>query len=107
MIKEFDNVVKSEELQNEVAQGAVLVDFFSKTCGPCKMLAFVLKDIDKTMGDDVKIVKVPFEENPELVKSYNVEGYPTIIMMKDGKEVSRKAGLQQKPVIVNMIKEAL
>ena len=107
MIKEFESIVTKEELQNEIAAGVVMIDFFSKTCGPCKMLAFILKDIDKTMGEQVKFVKIPFEDNPDLVKEYGVEGYPTIIMMKDGKELSRKAGLQQKPTIVNMINEAL
>ena len=107
MIKEYDGAVSAEELKQETSDGVVLVDFFSKTCGPCKMLSFVLKDIDKELGEQMKIVKVPFEENPELVKENGVEGYPTIILRKNGAEVARKAGLQQKPVIVNMIKEAL
>jgi thioredoxin 1 len=103
MIKEL---VK-EEFNNDLAEGAVLVDFYSKTCGPCKMLAFILKDIDSKLGDKVKIIKVDFEENPDLIEKYNVEGYPTLIMFKDGKEVSRKSGLQQKPVISKMIEEAI
>jgi thioredoxin 1 len=103
MIKEL---VK-EEFNNDLAKGAVLVDFYSKTCGPCKMLAFILKDIDSKLGDKVKIIKVDFEENPDLIEKYNVEGYPTLIMFKDGKEVSRKSGLQQKPVISKMIEEAI
>ena len=103
MIKEL---VK-EEFAADLAEGAVLVDFYSKTCGPCKMLSFILKDIDKTFGDKVKIIKVDFEENPDLIEKYNVEGYPTLVMFKDGKEISRKAGLQQKPVITKMIEEAI
>ncbi|HHT51028.1 MAG TPA: conjugal transfer protein TraF [Eubacteriaceae bacterium] len=103
MIKEL---VK-EDFATDLAQGAVLVDFYSKTCGPCKMLSFILKDIDKTYGEKVKIIKVDFEENPDLIEEHDVEGYPTLIMFKDGKELSRKAGLQQKPVIINMIEEAL
>lgn len=103
MIKEL---VK-EDFATDLAQGAVLVDFYSKTCGPCKMLSFILKDIDKTYGEKVKIIKVDFEENPDLIEKYNVEGYPTLIMFKDGKEVSRKSGLQQKPVISKMIEEAI
>mgnify|MGYP001077184421 FL=1 len=103
MIKEL---VK-EDFATDLAQGAGLVDFYSKTCGPCKMLSFILKDIDKTYGEKVKIIKVDFEENPDLIEEHDVEGYPTLIMFKDGKELSRKAGLQQKPVIINMIEEAL
>ena len=103
MIKEL---VK-EEFTADLSEGSVLVDFYSKTCGPCKMLAFILKDIDKNLGEKVKIIKVDFEENPDLIEEHKVEGYPTLIAFKDGKEVSRKSGLQQKPVIIKMIEEVL
>ncbi|MRI82770.1 thioredoxin [Aerococcaceae bacterium DSM 109653] len=96
-----------EEFEQDIAEGSVLLDFYSKTCGPCKMLAFVLQDVEKQFGDDVKIIKIDFEENPDLIEKYNVEGYPTLIMFKDGVELSRKAGLQQKPVIIKMIEESL
>ena len=107
MIKEFPGTVTHAELDPEIASGAVLLDFFSRTCGPCKMLAFVLQNIDKSLGEKVKFVKIPFEDNKDLVTEYGVEGYPTIVMLKDGKEVGRKAGLQQQPVIVSLINEAL
>ena len=103
MIKEL---VK-EEFTADLSQGSVLVDFYSKTCGPCKMLSFILKDIDKNLGEKAKIIKVDFEENPYLIEEYKVEGYPTLIAFKDGKEISRKSGLQQKPVIIKMIEEVL
>ena len=103
MIKEL---VK-EEFTADLTEGSVLVDFYSKTCGPCKMLAFILNDIDKRFGEKVKIIKVDFEENPDLIEEHNVEGYPTLVAFKDGKEVSRKSGLQQKPVIIKMIEEVL
>lgn len=103
MIKELVR----EELSADLAQEAVLLDFYSKTCGPCKMLSFILNDIDKKYGGQVKIIKIDFEENPELIEAHKIEGYPTLVMFKDGQELSRKAGLQQKPVIIKMIEEAL
>lgn len=103
MIKEFVR----EEFTEDRKEGAVLLDFYSKTCGPCKMLAFLLKDIDGQLKDQVKIIKIDFEENKDLIEEYKVEGYPTLVMLKDGVEVSRKSGLQQKPVIVRMMEEVL
>ena len=47
MLKE----VTEKEFRELVNQGLVLADFFSSTCGPCKMLSFVLADVDKTCGD--------------------------------------------------------
>ncbi|MDI9470090.1 MAG: thioredoxin domain-containing protein [Bacillota bacterium] len=104
MIKEL--LVK-EELPKDLEQGAVILEFYSKTCGPCKMLGFILKDMDKTYGDKIKIITVDFEANPDLVAQYKIEGYPTMIMFKDGQELSRKTGLQPKPVIAKMIEEAI
>ncbi|WP_243342662.1 thioredoxin family protein [Anaerococcus sp. AGMB09787] len=102
MIREYEG----GDFKDLIAEGVSLVDFYSKTCGPCKMLSFVLNDISKN-NEGLNIVKVDFEANPDLIKEYNVEGYPTIVLFKDGQEVNRRGGLQQKPVIENMIKEAL
>jgi thioredoxin 1 len=80
----------------------MLVEFYSKTCGPCKMLAFVLKDIDK-MKPDFKIYTIDFDENQELKERLGVKGFPTMLFMKDGTEVGRLEGLQQKPAIIKQI----
>ena len=85
--------------------GLVLADFFSATCGPCKMLAFVLKDVEKAYGDALKILKVNFDENKDLTAEYGVTGYPTMILLKDGEELKRMSGLQQKTAILKMIDE--
>lgn len=103
MLKE----VESTEFNELVGNGLVLVDFFSITCGPCKMLAFVLNDVEKALGDKVTILKLDFDKNKELVDQYEVKGYPTLILLKDGQEVKRMQGLQQKPAIIKMIEENL
>ncbi len=103
MIKE----VNAEEFKAEDMGGLVLADFYSSTCGPCKMMAFVLRDVDKELGDQVKILKVNFDENRDFVAEKGVTGYPTLVLYKDGEEVQRLGGLQQKPVVLNMIKKNL
>lgn len=103
MLKE----IVSAEFEELAMEGAVLVDFFSTTCGPCKMLSFVLGDVEKTMGDKIKILKVDFDKNKDLTAKYEVKGYPTLILLKDGAEVKRMTGLQQKPAIVKALEEIL
>lgn len=103
MLKE----VMSAEFETLANEGVVLVDFFSTTCGPCKMLSFVLNDVEKTLGDQVKILKVNFDENKDLTAKYEVKGYPTIIILKDGVEVKRMQGLQQKPALIKALQEQL
>ncbi|MFV0438576.1 MAG: thioredoxin family protein [Desulfopila sp.] len=83
-----------------------LVEFYSKTCGPCKMLSFVLKDINK-QKPDFPIYTIDFDENRELKEHLGVKGFPTMLFMKDGKEVSRLEGLKQKPAIIKAIDELL
>ena len=102
MVKE----VQKEEFEQLVNQGLVLVDFFSSTCGPCKMLSFVLNDVDRPCGGKATILKVDFDKNQDLVEQYGVSGYPTLILMRDGTELKRVSGLQQKPFIIKMIEEA-
>ena len=101
MIKEVNRV----EFKELTGKGLVLADFFSTTCGPCKMLAFVLKDVEKEFGDDLTILKVDFDQNKDLTEEYGVTGYPTLVLLKDGAEAGRLQGLQQKPVIVKMIQD--
>ena len=101
MIKE----VNSAEFKELAGQGLVLADFFSTTCGPCKMLSFVLKDVEKEVGDDLTILKVDFDQNKDLTAEYGVTGYPTLVLLKDGAEVGRLQGLQQKPVIIKLVKD--
>lgn len=103
MLKE----VQTAEFNELVGEGVVLADFFSTTCGPCKMLGFVLNDVEKTLGDKVKILKVDFDKNKDLIEKYEVKGYPTIIILKDGVEVKRLTGLQQKPALIKAVEEQL
>lgn len=97
--------VTEEEFRQLSGEGLVLADFYSTTCGPCKMLAFVLADVEKTCGDKVNILKLDFDKCRDLVEEYKVAGYPTLILMKDGKEVKRLSGLQQKPALIKLIEE--
>lgn len=103
MLKE----VETQEFNELYGEGVVLVDFFSTTCGPCKMLSFVLNDVEKVLGDKVKILKVDFDKNKDLIVQFEVKGYPTLILFKDGNEVKRMQGLQQKPAIIKAIEEQL
>ena len=98
MIKE----VNTAEFKELMPQMLTLADFYSPTCGPCKMLAFVLNDVDKNC-EGIQILKINFDTNPDLLEEYGVTGYPTLILFKDGVEVDRKAGLQQKPALIKMI----
>ncbi len=70
----------------------VLVDFWAEWCGPCKQLAPVLSSVAESMGDDVKVVKVNIDENPETPTKYGVRGIPTLMVFKNGELADTKVG---------------
>ena len=92
---------KFSELINQ--DTPVLVDFFAEWCGPCKMLAPVLKEVKDSLGDGVSIIKIDVDKNQALAAKFQVRGVPTMILFKRGKQVWRQSGLLQKDEIINII----
>ncbi|SEQ35503.1 thioredoxin [Hyunsoonleella jejuensis] len=85
----------------------VLIDFYADWCGPCKMLAPILKDVKKELGDNIKIIKIDVDKNQPLAAVYQVRGVPTMLLFKNGKQVWRQSGVLQKHEIINIIKSNL
>jgi len=95
--------VTDQNFSEETAEGLVLVDFWAPWCGPCKMIAPVLEEIDGEMGEKVKIVKLNVDENQETAGKYGVMSIPTLLLMKDGNIVDQVIGFQPKEALVNVI----
>ena len=96
------SVVNFEEevLENE---GTVLLDFWADWCGPCMMLAPVLHEFAEE-NNGITVGKVNVDEAPELAQAYGVASIPTLVVVKNGKEVNRSVGVIPKSKIEELVK---
>ena len=102
MIVHVDNL---NEFNEKIATGRVLVDFFATWCGPCKMLAPILEDIDaKGEAGELLIVKVDVDEAGEIAMNFGIQSIPTLILFQDGKVLNRALGYMPKPQLLNFLK---
>lgn len=92
-----------QNFSQETSEGLVLADFWAEWCGPCKMIAPVLEEIDSEMEDKVKIVKLDVDENQETAGQFGVMSIPTLIFFKDGEVVDKVIGYQPKEALVEVI----
>ncbi len=97
-------IVKTNEFDDVVKEGVTLVDFYADWCGPCKMIAPILKDLSTTLDENTQIVKVNVDEEGDLAQRFDVMSIPTLILFKDGQPVGRKTGFLPKPEIEKFIK---
>jgi len=79
-----------------VAAGTVLVDFWAPWCGPCRMMGPALHELAAEAGGDVTVAKVNVDDAPHLAARFRVQAIPLIVVLRDGREVTRLVGLQSK-----------
>ncbi|MEE3450733.1 MAG: thioredoxin family protein [Acutalibacteraceae bacterium] len=98
--------VNSENFDKEVLQSKlpVLVDFYSDSCVPCKMIAPILCQIESENSDTLKVVKVNVNYDLDLAEQFDLQTTPTLIYYKNGEEKARHRGAARKDEIEAIIK---
>ena len=102
-------IVTSSNFDAEVVKSAVPVvaDFWAEWCGPCKMIAPILKDLAKDYKDKIKIAKIDVDAEGELAQQFNIVSIPTILVFSKGQVVKQQIGAVPRQALEKMIKEVL
>jgi len=95
-MSKFNDLINGEK--------AVLVDFSAEWCGPCKTMAPILKTVKNELEDNVKIIKVDVDKNPQAAQKFQVRGVPTLILFQNGKLLWRQSGVVPANQLSSIIK---
>jgi thioredoxin 1 len=99
-------VLNDLNLNSHINKGVVLIDFWAAWCMPCKMIAPVVNELAEEMKDqDVVIAKLNVDENQQSAQKFGVRSIPTLIILKNGKEVERIVGVKGKAIIKNTLEK--
>lgn len=82
----FEDLIASSEKP-------LLVDFYATWCGPCRMLAPILDQVQGLMRDKLQIVKIDTDRYPDLASHYEIHALPTLVLFKQGQPVERIEGV--------------
>ncbi len=94
MVKHLEKESDFKELVND----KILIDFYADWCGPCKMLAPILEEIDF-----IDVLKINVDQFPELSAKFGVMSIPTLVLMENGEEKTREIGFKTLEDIKEMV----
>ena len=96
--------INKNNFQNEImdSEKTVLLDFWAPWCAPCRMVVPIIEEI-ASERPDIKVGKIHVDEQPELASKFGIMSIPTLVVMKNGKIVTKVSGARSKKAILEML----
>ena len=91
-----------DEFVKTIEKGNYLIDFWAEWCGPCKMVAPILEQVENEV-DGLTLVKINADECPEIMEEFSIVSIPTIMYFKDGQFVDQIVGAAPKQRFIEMV----
>jgi thioredoxin len=85
------------------AEKPLLVDFYATWCGPCRMLAPILDQVQALLRGKIQIVKIDTDRYPDLASHYEIHALPTLVLFKQGQPVERIEGVMPPEQLVERL----
>jgi thioredoxin 1 len=92
-----------KNFQQQTKNKIVLVDFWASWCAPCRMMAPVLNEVADELTGNSHIGKVNIEEYQSLAQKFQVRNIPTLVLLKNGREINRFVGIKNKEFLIKQI----
>ena len=96
--------LNKDNFEEITREGLALVDFWATWCGPCRMQAPIVDQLDVELGGSVKVCKVDVDAEPALARKFRVMSIPTLIALKDGQIKETRVGYQDLQSLKDMLK---
>jgi thioredoxin 1 len=94
-----------KNFQHQTKNRLVLVDFWAAWCAPCTMMAPVLNEVSSELPENSFVGKVNIELYQSLAQKFQVRNIPTLILLKNGKEINRFVGVKSKEYLIEQIQK--
>ena len=101
------DVLTQENYDKTLNSGIVLIDFFAEWCGPCHVLSPVLEELSKKYEGRVGFYKLDVDQAPPIAARYQIMSIPTVMIFKDGKEVTKIVGSNPESRYIDALEEIL
>lgn len=94
-MKKFKDIIAEEK--------PVLVDFYADWCAPCKMMPPILKEVKAQLSDQVRVIKVDVDKNPQIAAAFGIQSIPTMILFKNGEAKWRQTGVSNAQNLLKVV----